>query len=85
VDVTLEEALAGQDRRGRALGRRRMAVHARRWPRLRARGVRAAASSVVLSRSRARAVWRLEVRDRGLAGVGLRAAPVRRPRGAVPA
>jgi energy-coupling factor transporter ATP-binding protein EcfA2 len=82
VDATVAEAVAGQDRRGRALGRRRMAVHARRWPRLRARGARLAASSVALSRSRARWVWRLDVADRGLAGVGLRGAPLPRRRGA---
>jgi ABC-type cobalamin/Fe3+-siderophores transport system ATPase subunit len=79
VDATLEEAVAGQDRRGRALGRRRMALHARRWPRLRARGARLAASSVALSRSRARSVRRLEVGDGG--DVALRAAPLARGRG----
>jgi hypothetical protein len=81
VDATLQEAVAGQDRRGRALGRRRMALHARRWPRLRARGGRLAASSVALSRARARSVRRLEVCDAG-PGVGLRGAPLARSRGA---
>ena len=56
VDATVAEAVAGQDRRGRSLGRRRMARHARRWPRLRAAGTPLAASSVVLPRAAARLV-----------------------------
>ena len=35
LDATVAEAVSGQNRRGRSLGRRRMELHARRWPALR--------------------------------------------------
>lgn len=63
VDATLAEAVDGQRRRGRALGRHRMARHDRRWGRLRQRrSIPWATSSIVVDRAEARSLTGVEVR-----------------------
>jgi energy-coupling factor transporter ATP-binding protein EcfA2 len=61
VDATVAEAVDGQDRRGRTLGRRRMARHAQRWERLRSRGPAPATSTLPLPRTRAGEVTHLKL------------------------
>jgi predicted kinase len=67
LDATHDEARRGQRERGRALGRRRMERHVRRWAALRAGFDRTGrlplvTSAVVLPRARARVLARVDVR-----------------------